>query len=122
MKRFTVPTNFNGVSHPFDVYIGAPCGHLDPLHFQTMWLKEMRGGDLPQDVRDSFAKLQKISAENEVSFEDLCVYALGASQQAAGEETGQPSSAEGIPVNEQPESIASAQQDASDQSGSREVD
>ena len=30
---------------------------------------------------DSFEKLFKISQENNVSFEDLCVYALGAAQQ-----------------------------------------
>ena len=83
MKRFTVPANFNGVSHPFHVYIGAPCAHLNPLHFQTRWLKEMRGGDMPQDVLDSFSKLLAISIENNVSFEDLCVYALGAAAEEA---------------------------------------
>lgn len=83
MKRFTIPADFNGVSHPFHVYIGEPCAHLNPLHFQDLWLKELRGGHIPQDVADSFAKLLSISIENNVSFEDLCVYALGAAQEDA---------------------------------------
>lgn len=86
MKRFTVPCDFNGVKHPFHVYIGDPHPKKHPLQFQSWWLSSERGGNIPQDVMDSFEKLFKISQENNVSFEDLCVYALGAAQQeqAAG--------------------------------------
>lgn len=77
MKRFTVPCDFNGVKHPFHVYIGNPHPKKHPLQFQAWWLSTERGGTIPQDVMDSFEKLFKISQENNVSFEDLCVYALG---------------------------------------------
>ncbi|MAR56278.1 MAG: hypothetical protein CMM93_03765 [Rickettsiales bacterium] len=77
MKRFTVPCDFNGVKHPFHVYIGEPHPKKHPLQFQSWWLSSERGGTIPQDVMDSFEKLFKISQENNVSFEDLCVYALG---------------------------------------------
>lgn len=77
MKRFTVPCDFNGVKHPFHVYIGEPHPKKHPLQFQAWWLSTERGGTIPQDVMDSFEKLFKIAQENNVSFEDLCVYALG---------------------------------------------
>jgi hypothetical protein len=81
MKRFTVPCDFNGTKHPFHVYIGDPHPKKHPLQFQSWWLSSERGGNIPQDVMDSFEKLFKISQENNVSFEDLCVYALGAAQE-----------------------------------------
>lgn len=85
MKRFTVPCDFNGVKHPFHVYIGEPHPKKHPLQFQAWWLSTERGGTIPQDVMDSFEKLFKIAQENNVSFEDLCVYALG----TASEENSQ---------------------------------
>jgi hypothetical protein len=88
MKRFTVPCDFNGVKHPFHVYIGDPHPKKHPLQFQSWWLSSERGGNIPQDVMDSFEKLFKISQENNVSFEDLCVYALGAAQQEQAEAGG----------------------------------
>lgn len=81
----TVPAHFNGVSHPFYVYIGTPCSHLNPVYFQAKWLKEIRAGDLPQDVQDSFTRHLAISIENQVLFEDLCVYALGAANEVASD-------------------------------------
>ena len=77
MKRFTVPCDFSGNKHPFHVYVGEPSPNRHPLHWQAWWLSTIRGGTIPQDVMDSFERLHKISLENNVSFEDLCVYALG---------------------------------------------
>jgi hypothetical protein len=77
MKRFTIPCDFGGQKHPFHVYIGEPHPKKHPLQNQSSWLSSERGGTIPQDVMDSFEKLFKISQENNVSFEDLCVYALG---------------------------------------------
>lgn len=88
MKRFTVPCDFGGLKAPFHVYIGHPLRESHPLKYQAAWLAEERGGTVPQDVMDSFAKLQAIAAENSVSFEDLCVYALG--QATAQEPTDAP--------------------------------
>jgi len=77
MKRLTVPCDFNGVTAPFHVYIGHPCAIVHPLHFQNAWLREARGGKMPQEVLDSFQRLADIARKEGVSFEDLCVYALG---------------------------------------------
>ena len=57
-----------------------------PLHFQSNWLSKERGGSIPGEVMDSIAKLKDIADQNNVSFEDLCVYALGAAQQEESDE------------------------------------
>ncbi len=77
MKRFTIPCDFGGQKAPFHVYIGEPDPKKHPLQNQSSWLSSERGGTIPADVMDSFEKLFKISQENNVSFEELCVYALG---------------------------------------------
>ena len=86
MKRFTVPCDFNGSKHPFHIYVGEPHKSHHPLKYQQAWLSEERGGIIPQEVMDSFERLRKIAIENDVSFEDLCVYAMGTAQ---SEEPGQ---------------------------------
>ena len=80
MESFTIPCDFDGIKYSFHIYIGIPCTELHPLKYQAAWLKEERGGYVPQDVMDSFEKLHKIDLENNVSFEELCVYALGNEQ------------------------------------------
>lgn len=81
MKKFTVPCDFGGQKSPFTIYIGDPEAKHHPLHFQSDWLSKERGGSIPGEVMDSIAKLKDIADQNNVSFEDLCVYALGAAQQ-----------------------------------------
>ncbi|GAB4138825.1 MAG: hypothetical protein Tsb009_07300 [Planctomycetaceae bacterium] len=76
MKKFTIPCDFAGVTAPFDVYITETPPDVDPLGDQARWLWEERGGVIPEDVRESFRKLRKLAAKNNVSFQDLCVYAL----------------------------------------------
>jgi Domain of unknown function (DUF2610) len=85
MKRFTVPCDFSGVKYPFHVYIGEPLPSVHPLKYQASWLREVRGGTVPQEVMDSFARLAAIALENNVSFEDLCVYALGTAAAESGQ-------------------------------------
>ena len=80
MKRFTVPCDFGGKKSPFHIYIGEPHPKNHPLQHQSHWLSKERGGTIPQEVMDSFEKLHKISIEHNVSFEELCVYALGAAK------------------------------------------
>lgn len=80
MKRFTVPCDFGEQKQQFHVYIGQPDVGSHPLEFQSLWLNNQRGGLIPTDVMESFEKLFRISLENDVSFEDLCVYALGEAQ------------------------------------------
>jgi Domain of unknown function (DUF2610) len=77
MKRFTIPCDFGGVKAPFHIYVGEPCADEDPLHYQAQWLQTERGGAIPDEVIESFKKLLAIAVENGVSFEELCVYALG---------------------------------------------
>lgn len=77
MKRFTVPCDFAGEKHDFHVYIGRPSTLSHATYYQTLWLKEERGGVVPEDVIDSFNKLYDIAVECDVNYEDLCVYALG---------------------------------------------
>lgn len=77
MKRFTVPCDFAGEKHDFHLYIGMPSTLSHPIYYQTLWLKEERGGVVPEDVIDSFNKLYDIAVENNTNYEDLCVYALG---------------------------------------------
>lgn len=81
MKRFTIQNVDFGSSGtaPFHVYV-----YQKPLDYrykgidgQVEWLKQARGGTVPVDAADSFRKLHKIAVENNVSFPDLAVYALG---------------------------------------------
>ena len=88
MKKFTIPCDFGGVKAPFDVYIGNPKKGNHPLQNQAHWLSSERGGTIPQEVMDSFAKLLALSEKNGVSFEDLCVYALEAANAENEQQTG----------------------------------
>ena len=84
MKRFTIPCDFGGQKSPFHIYVGEPDPSKHPLQNQSHWLSSERGGSIPQEVMDSFAKLHDIAKENNVSFEDLCVYALGSAADGEG--------------------------------------
>ena len=76
MKKFTVPCQFGNQTAPFTIYIGEPKGDVHPIQNQASWLSKERGGVVPQKVMDSLAKLRDLANQNNVSFEDLCVYAL----------------------------------------------
>lgn len=81
MKKFSVMCDFNGKMFPFTFYIGEPEPNHHPLHFQANWLGRERGGNIPGPVMDTIAKLYTIANEHNVSFEELCVYALGSAYQ-----------------------------------------
>ncbi|WP_038560231.1 DUF2610 domain-containing protein [Neorickettsia helminthoeca] len=76
MKKFTVPCQFGNQTSPFTIYIGSPKRDTHPIYNQANWLSKERGGTVPQTVMDSLSKLRELAEENNVSFEDLCVYAL----------------------------------------------
>ena len=80
MKKFVINCIFGGNKSPFTVYIGAPEQKHHPLHFQAEWLSKQRGGTIPAEVMDSIAKLKELALKNNLSFEELCSYALEASQ------------------------------------------
>lgn len=102
MKRFSVPCDFGGRKAPFAIYVGEPNPKNHPLQHQAWWLSSERGGSIPQDVMDSFEKLWKIAQENNVSFEDLCLYALGA---ATDNQTSDGSAASGGGTAAQPQAV-----------------
>jgi len=77
MQTFSIPCHFSGTTRPWPIYVGEPAADAHPLEAQAAWLR--RGdtrGEIPQEVADSFAKLYEIALENNVSFEELCVYAM----------------------------------------------
>lgn len=85
VKRFTVPTDFNGEKFPFHIYITDRAKEYDTrytgIRDQAEWVWEARQGKIPDDVISSFDKLQQIAWENDVSFMDLSIYALGAARE-----------------------------------------
>src|ERR1700733_6836598 len=90
MKRFTIPCDFAGTEAPFHIYGGEPAPDLHPLQFQAAWLSDRRGGKIPPKVMESFEKLHTIAKTNGVSFEELCVYALGTAGDKKKEEDAPP--------------------------------
>ncbi|MCY1669026.1 DUF2610 domain-containing protein [Rhizobium sp. SL86] len=84
IKRFTVPVAAPGssVTFPFHVYIfnRPPGWPWRGIEDQAEWLRRERDLVVPQDVRDSFIKLENIAEKNNVSFPDLAIYALGTAQ------------------------------------------
>ena len=80
-KRFTVNCDFGGQITPVTIYLGVPETNHNPLHFQSEWLAKDRGGQIPSEVMSLVQELYDLSKENYITFEDLCVYALGAAKQ-----------------------------------------
>lgn len=99
MKKFTIPCDFGGKKAPFDVYIGMPKKGNHPLQMQAWWLSSERGGNIPGEVMESFAKLLELAEKNNVSFEELCVYAL---EEANKEEEQNQAQQEAAPAAEAP--------------------
>lgn len=76
ITRLKIPCDFAGKNFPFNVYvIEGPRGYAELLE-QFRWVKEMRGGEVPMKVRDSFQRLNRIAVENNTDFRELCKYAL----------------------------------------------
>lgn len=76
-KKFTANCDFGGKKAPVTIYIGTPAANSPhPLNFQSKWLSQVKGGTIPTDIMDSFAKLSEISIKNRVPFEDLCAYVI----------------------------------------------
>lgn len=67
---------FGDQKAPFSIYVGNPKLNLHPLKYQAAWLLQERGGQIPSEVMENFEKLYAIAKENDVSFEELCVYAF----------------------------------------------
>lgn len=76
MKKFSIPCTFGGESAPFVIYIGEPRKDNHPLQNQSTWLSKERGGTISPAIMDGLDQLHKISIENNMPFEELCVYAV----------------------------------------------
>jgi len=76
VKKFSIPCDFSGQKIPVALYIGAPHPDYHPLHFQGSWLSSVKGGTIPADVMESIEKLRGLAIKNNVSFEELCFYAI----------------------------------------------
>ncbi len=76
VQKFTTNCDFNGKKVPVTLYIGNPSTGSHPLSFQSRWLSKEKGGSIPQDIMDSFAKLKDISDNGRISFEELCKYVI----------------------------------------------
>jgi hypothetical protein len=89
MKKFTIPCDFGGKKYPFDVYVRElPRDYpYRAIEDQAEWLSQARGGNIPDVVRSSFIKLQDLAWKNDVSFPDLCVYALEAANEEKKKKT-----------------------------------
>jgi hypothetical protein len=76
VKKFTANCDFGGRKVPVTLYVGNPAIGSHPLNFQNKWLSDNKGGMVPLNIMQSFAKLVEISEKNRVSFEDLCAYVI----------------------------------------------
>lgn len=82
MKRFAISAKCGGLDQDFYVYVldrakGYPYKGIED---QAIWAKEARGCVIAEDVVTAFSKLQTIAWGKNVSFIDLCVYALNESK------------------------------------------
>ena len=91
MKKIKITCVFSGKKSPVPFYIGAPKSGSHPIHFQADWLSKERGGAVPPEVMESLEKLHALSEKNDVSFEELCSYALNAASndEATAEENSE---------------------------------
>lgn len=76
MKKIIIDCNFGGQQAPFSFYIGKPQLTNHPIQFQSDWLGKNRGGSVPGDVIKSLQDIFDLAQKNNVSFEELCIYAL----------------------------------------------
>ena len=110
VKKFTVNCDFGGQIAPFTIYLGEPEKEHHPLHFQAEWLSKTRGGNIPGQVMDAVSKLKTLADKNKVSFEELCVYALGAAEQEM-DDASQESSEVSQEQEQAPEEVPTAEGD-----------
>lgn len=76
VKKFTTNCDFAGKKFPVTFYVGESAVDNHPLGFQSKWLGKERGGNVPQDIMDAFAKLKAIADKSKVSFEELCGHVI----------------------------------------------
>lgn len=84
MKKFTIPCEFGmGKKIPFDVFVSELPKDFKykGIDDQAIWLKEARGGSVPEDTQKAFRTLQSIAWEKDLSYPDLCLRAMNLANQ-----------------------------------------
>jgi hypothetical protein len=76
VTKINVPCGFNGQVSEVSIFVGDPENKHHPIHFQAKFIQEVKGGMVPPAIMESLEKLQKLSVENGVPFQELCQYAL----------------------------------------------
>ena len=76
MRSFMIDCQFGTARASFPLYVGEPAVGTHPMEQQSAWLQRVRGGSVPVEVMDAFETLFTIALENNVSFEELCAYAM----------------------------------------------
>jgi len=83
MKKFSIPCSIGLKTVVFDIYIDDNEIEAYPLQLQADRLQQQSGGIIPFKVINALIQLKKVAKENNLSFEELCVYALGSAQTSA---------------------------------------
>jgi hypothetical protein len=77
VHKFVINCDFSGKKIPVTFYIGNPSPQsTHPLSFQSNWLSKQKGGNVPAEIMDSFARLKEVSMNSKISFEELCKYVV----------------------------------------------
>ena len=71
VKKIVINCDFNGASQAVPFYIGDSALEKNPIGFQSRWLSEEKGGNVPEKLMDSLIKIKKISDEHAVPFDEL---------------------------------------------------
>lgn len=77
LKKISVDVDFGGEIVPYNVYfIPGPNGYAEVLD-QFRWVRDYRGGRIPDDTLGTFQQLHRRSIETRREFYDLCVERFG---------------------------------------------
>lgn len=77
-KSFTIPCKIGNQIAPVRLYVGEPNPERHPLHYQQKYLAEEKGCVIPEETMEAIEKVKKLADRNNISFEDLCYYAITA--------------------------------------------
>jgi len=70
--QFTILADFAGIRYAIIVYVTNVTWPKHPLEEQARWLKEVRGGTIPQDVMDRFDRMNKVAHDTNKTLIDVC--------------------------------------------------
>lgn len=89
MKQFEVPSYViagDGEPFSFTVQVLEPSFLRHPLHYQQVWLEEVRGCSMLQEVLDDFDQLYQTANEKGINFAALCEQELDARKAITAQE------------------------------------